>query len=105
MMLPCNRPSGPKLPQLGLLLIAVLCFDASKDVKLPFGGMQRASSTPEVLWRSDEPICTAEKDWKKTGRIPNVVFVKGRVRKGNKYFFYYYGGADKYVGIAAANAN
>ncbi|MGC1976119.1 MAG: hypothetical protein WA671_05340 [Candidatus Sulfotelmatobacter sp.] len=35
------------------------------------------------------------------GQVPNVVFVEGMVRRGNRYLFYY-GGADKNVGVAEA---
>jgi predicted GH43/DUF377 family glycosyl hydrolase len=33
------------------------------------------------------------------GQVPNLVFVEGMVRRGDRYLFYY-GGADKYVGVA-----
>lgn len=54
-----------------------------------------------VLWRSSSPIFVPEKDWEKVGQVSNVIFVEGMVRQGKRYFFYY-GGADKYVGVAAA---
>jgi predicted GH43/DUF377 family glycosyl hydrolase len=40
-------------------------------------------------------------EWEKKGQVPNVVFVEGLVRDGNRWLFYY-GGADKYVGVASA---
>ena len=52
-----------------------------------------------LIWRTDEPIFFAEKDWEKAGQVPNVVFVEGMVRRGDRYLFYY-GGADTYVGEA-----
>jgi predicted GH43/DUF377 family glycosyl hydrolase len=55
----------------------------------------------KLLYRSDHPLFMPEKDWEKVGQVPNVVFVEGMVRKGDKYFFYY-GGADKTVGVAEA---
>ncbi len=55
----------------------------------------------KLLWRSDEPIFRPEKDWEKVGQVPNVVFMEGMIKEGNKYLFYY-GGADKYVGVAEA---
>ncbi|HEV2396696.1 MAG TPA: glycoside hydrolase family 130 protein [Candidatus Sulfotelmatobacter sp.] len=55
----------------------------------------------KLVWRSDEPVFAPEKDWEKIGQVPNVVFVEGMVRRGKKCLFYY-GGADKYVGVAAA---
>jgi predicted GH43/DUF377 family glycosyl hydrolase len=57
----------------------------------------------KVLARSDDPIFSPEKDWEKAGQVPNVVFVEGMVELGGRYFFYY-GGADKYVGVAEATA-
>jgi predicted GH43/DUF377 family glycosyl hydrolase len=56
----------------------------------------------KLLWRSDEPVFSPEKDWEKVGQVPNVVFVEGMVRQGDRYLFYY-GGADKYVGIAESS--
>ncbi|HEY4762285.1 MAG TPA: glycoside hydrolase family 130 protein [Candidatus Sulfotelmatobacter sp.] len=57
----------------------------------------------KLLWRSDEPVFFSEKDWEKAGQVPNVVFVEGMVQQANRFLFYY-GGADKYVGVAAAAA-
>jgi predicted GH43/DUF377 family glycosyl hydrolase len=44
-----------------------------------------------------------EKEWERVGQVPNVVFVEGMVRQGNR-FLLYYGGADKCVGVAEASA-
>jgi predicted GH43/DUF377 family glycosyl hydrolase len=57
----------------------------------------------KVLFRTDEPVFQPERDWEKTGQVPNVVFVEGLVKRGSEWFFYY-GGADKFVGVAAAPA-
>jgi len=57
----------------------------------------------KVLARSEKPIFSAQKEWEKTGQVPNVVFVQGMVRDGNRWLFYY-GGADKYIGVAVAPA-
>jgi beta-1,2-mannosidase len=54
-----------------------------------------------VLYRSDQPIFVPEKEWEKVGRVPNVVFVEGMLRRGDRYLFYY-GATDKYVGVAQA---
>jgi predicted GH43/DUF377 family glycosyl hydrolase len=53
----------------------------------------------KLLSRTDEPVFAPEKDWEKLGQVPNVVFVEGSVLWGGRYLFYY-GAADKYVGIA-----
>ncbi len=57
----------------------------------------------KLLWRSDQPVFEPVKQWEKVGQVPNVVFVEGLAQKGNRFFFYY-GGADKYVGVAVAEA-
>jgi predicted GH43/DUF377 family glycosyl hydrolase len=53
----------------------------------------------KVLYRSEQPIFAPEREWEKVGQVPNVVFVEGMVQRGDRYLFYY-GGADKYVGVA-----
>ena len=58
----------------------------------------------KVIFRSDHPIFEPEKEWEKVGQVPNVVFVEGMAKKGNRYLFYY-GAADKYVGVAEASVN
>lgn len=55
----------------------------------------------KVLYRSEEPLFAPEREWEKIGQVPNVVFVEGMARKGNDWLFYY-GAADKYVGVATA---
>jgi predicted GH43/DUF377 family glycosyl hydrolase len=61
------------------------------------------SDPTKVLDRAQQPIFQAIHDWEKKGQVPNVVFVEGSVRDGNRWLFYY-GGADKYVGVASASA-
>ncbi len=55
----------------------------------------------KVLYRSEQPIFGPELEWEKVGQVPNVVFVEGMARRSDHYLFYY-GGADKYVGVAEA---
>ena len=55
----------------------------------------------KVLYRSHEPVFQPEKEWEKIGQVPNVVFVEGMVKRGKEWLFYY-GGADKFVGVATA---
>jgi len=57
----------------------------------------------KLLSRSDTPIFAPERDWENVGQVPNVVFVEGMVQMKNRFFFYY-GAADKYVGVAEAKA-
>jgi beta-1,2-mannosidase len=55
----------------------------------------------KLISRSDQPVFAPEKDWEQVGQVPNVVFIEGMARQGNRYLFYY-GAADKYVGVAEA---
>lgn len=57
----------------------------------------------KVLARAEQPIFEPVESWEKTGQVPNVVFVEGLVREGSRWLFYY-GGADKNVGVAGADA-
>ena len=57
-----------------------------------------------LISRSDKPVLAPEKDWEKIGQVPNVIFVEGMVRQSDRYLFYY-GGADKYVGVAETSLN
>jgi beta-1,2-mannosidase len=58
----------------------------------------------KLISRSEVPIFAPEKDWEKAGQVPNVVFVEGLVQKDDRYLFYY-GAADKFVGVAEARAS
>lgn len=57
----------------------------------------------KLLYRSKEPFFSPQEEWEKVGQVPNVVFVEGMLQQGNRLLFYY-GGADKYVGVAEAPA-
>jgi len=54
-----------------------------------------------LISRSDKPRFEPEKEWEKVGQVPNVIFVEGMEKKGDRYLFYY-GGADQYIGVAEA---
>jgi predicted GH43/DUF377 family glycosyl hydrolase len=56
----------------------------------------------KLLWRSEQPVFQPEKEWEKIGQVPNVIFVEGMAQLGGRYLFYY-GGADKFVGVAEAH--
>jgi predicted GH43/DUF377 family glycosyl hydrolase len=58
----------------------------------------------KVLARADAPLFAPQEHWEKVGQVPNVVFVEGLVETGKSWLFYY-GGADKYVGVAEAEAH
>jgi beta-1,2-mannosidase len=54
----------------------------------------------KVLARAEVPVFEPEKEWEKVGQVPNVVFVEGAVREAKRWLFYY-GGADKTVGVVS----
>jgi beta-1,2-mannosidase len=61
----------------------------------------------KLISRTDEPIFGPEKSWEKVGQVPNVVFVEGMAEAinpsgGRNDYLFYYGAADKYVGVARA---
>lgn len=58
----------------------------------------------KLLSRSAVPVFVPEKEWETVGQVPNVVFVEGLVKKDGRFFFYY-GAADKYAGVAVAPAS
>ena len=62
------------------------------------------SDPRKLLRRSEQPVFFPDKDWEKVGQVPNVVFVEGMARQGNRYLFYY-GAADKYIGVAEVPVN
>jgi beta-1,2-mannosidase len=57
----------------------------------------------KLLSRTEAPVFRPERDWEKVGQVPNVVFVEGMVLQAHRFLFYY-GGADKVVGVAEASA-
>ena len=59
------------------------------------------SDPRKLISRTDEAVFAPDKEWEKVGQVPNVVFVEGMVKRGGKFLFYY-GGADKFVGVAEA---
>jgi len=56
-----------------------------------------------VISRTDTALFAPEKEWEKVGQVPNVVFVEGMLGQ-DKRFLFYYGGADKYIGVAESPA-
>jgi len=83
----------------GILLI----YNGADDQKVYATGwvLFDKKDPTKVVARSEKPIFKVENEWEKNGQVPNVVFVTAMVRDENRWLFYY-GGADKYVGVAAA---
>lgn len=57
----------------------------------------------KVVARAAGPIFEPKEQWEKVGQVPDVVFMEGLFHTDKRWLFYY-GGADKYVGIAEAQA-
>jgi beta-1,2-mannosidase len=81
----------------------VLIYNGADDKLVYRTGMAMFDrNDPRMLIsRTSVPVFSPEKEWEKVGQVPNVVFVEGMVRQGERYLFYY-GGADTYVGVAEA---
>ncbi|WP_052696219.1 glycoside hydrolase family 130 protein [Palaeococcus ferrophilus] len=52
-----------------------------------------------LLWRTEKPLLQPEFEWEKRGWVNNVVFAEAMVEHEGR-FYLYYGGADRYVGLA-----
>jgi predicted GH43/DUF377 family glycosyl hydrolase len=89
----------PVITEEGILLI----YNGADDQLVYRAGwvLFDKSDPAKVLARSEQPIFEPEQEWEKNGQVPNVVFIEGLVRDGRRWIFYY-GGADKYIGIAEA---
>ena len=83
----------------------VLIYNGADDALVYRTGLARfdRKDPRRLLSRTDDPVFAPETAWEKTGQVPNVVFVEGMVRDGKRWLLYY-GGADKYVGVAEAAA-
>ncbi len=58
-----------------------------------------AKTPTRVLYRMHDPLLEPEMPYEREGVVPNVVFPCGAVMMKNNLYVYY-GGADKYVGVA-----
>jgi predicted GH43/DUF377 family glycosyl hydrolase len=89
----------PILTQSGIVLI----YNGADDQLVYRTGVAvfDRNNPRKLLSRTDQPIFAPEREWEKDGQVPNVVFVEGLARAGKRWLFYY-GGADKYVGVGEA---
>ncbi len=91
--------STPHLTKYGWLMFY---HGVSKDKYYRLGAALLDKDDPTiVLGRSALPIFEPEEWYEKEGDVPNVVFPCGSVIRGNRVLIYY-GGADRYVGVAEA---
>lgn len=81
----------------------VMIYNGADDALVYRAGLVRfdRKDPRRVLSRTDEPVFGPEHEWEKVGQVPNVVFVEGMLRRGDRWLLYY-GGADKYIGVAEA---
>jgi beta-1,2-mannosidase len=98
-----SRVAEPGPPPMMTAKGIVLIYNGADDKLVYRTGIAVFDRTNprKLLWRSDQPVFAPEKKWEKTGQVPNVVFVEGMVKRGDRHIFYY-GGADKYVGVSEA---
>ena len=88
----------PVLTKDGILLV----YNGADDQLIYRTGwalFDRANPT-RVLARSDRPLFEPVTPWERVGQVPNVVFVEGLVIEPRRWLLYY-GGADKFVGVAS----
>jgi len=92
---------APIVTQRGILLIY---NGADDNLSYRTGWVLFARNDPtKVLARAEQPLFEPVEEWEKVGQVPNVVFIEGLVHNWDRWLLYY-GGADKYVGVAAAEA-
>lgn len=92
-------PSPVMTPD-GLLLI----YNSSNGTHYQVGQALFDKDDPtRLIARTDEPFLRPELAWEKWGKVNQVVFAEGLVRKGDTWYLYY-GGADKCIGLATAPA-
>jgi predicted GH43/DUF377 family glycosyl hydrolase len=89
----------PVLTEKGILLI----YNGADDDLVYSTGwvLFDKQDATRVVARAEKPVFLPEKPWEEVGQVPNVVFVEGLMRTDKRWLFYY-GGADKCIGVAEA---
>jgi predicted GH43/DUF377 family glycosyl hydrolase len=83
----------------------VIYHGVSFEKVYSLGVMLVEKDNPEsILYRSETPILTPEKDYERFGKVPNVVFSCGNVLINDKVLLYY-GGADSVICVATYGLN
>jgi predicted GH43/DUF377 family glycosyl hydrolase len=83
----------------------VIYHGVSFEKVYSLGAMLVEKDNPEnILYRSETPILTPEKDYERFGKVPNVVFSCGNVLINDKVLVYY-GGADSVICVATYGLN
>jgi predicted GH43/DUF377 family glycosyl hydrolase len=96
-----SRVAEPGPTPLIILNRLVLIYNGADDDLVYRTGMAEfdGHDPRKLKWRADVPLFSPQQQWEEIGQVPNVVFVEGMIRQRDRYLFYY-GAADKYVGVA-----
>jgi predicted GH43/DUF377 family glycosyl hydrolase len=99
-----SRVVEPGPPPIVIKDAIVLVYNGADDNLVYRTGIARFDrhAPQRVLSRTDTPLFEPETPWETTGQVRNVVFVEGMIERRGRYLFYY-GGADKYVGVASGD--
>lgn len=83
-------------------LLLYHAMDKDNDNRYKLGAMLLDLKDPsKVLYRAQHPILEPE-EWYENDWKPGIIYANGAVVKDNKLFVYY-GGGDKYVGVASVS--
>ena len=105
---PVLRPRGhlvepgppPILTEDGILLIHSEAFhEEGKLVYYTHAALFDLEDPRKLIWRIEKPILRPTFDWELHGWVDNVVFAEAMIEHEGRYHLYY-GGADRYVGLA-----
>jgi len=89
----------PMLTSRGILMIY---NSAQKDYCYNVGAVLFDSADPgKITARTEKPVMSPTQPWEKTGYVNNVVFAESLTVHGGSVYLYY-GGADRYIGLAIA---
>ncbi len=96
---------SPLIMNNGLLLIHSEAFyKGGKLIYYTHAALFDLKDPRNLMWRTEEPILSPTFKWEIYGRVNNVVFAEAIIRYGGRYLLYY-GGADRYVGLAIGSIN
>ncbi len=91
----CEPGPAPIVTDEGILLV----YNGANDYLVYSTGwaLFDKNDPTKLIARAEMPMFGAEKRWERIGQVPNVVFVEGVVRDGDRLTFYY-GAADTNIG-------
>ena len=69
-----------------------------------FGALLDRDNPRQVLARTETPLLEPTLGWEKKGYVPHVVFAESLILDRRHGWLLYYGGADRYIGVAKAQA-